>query len=85
MSRTNIELDDRLVRGAQRLTGLKTKKEVVNAALQMLIRLEERKGILRNFESGIWKGDLKEMRRNRTFGDFKGPGKPRAGGGRNAR
>jgi Arc/MetJ family transcription regulator len=66
MSRTNIELDDRLIRRARRLTGLKSKKAVVHRALENLVRTEARKGILRFYASGIWQGDLKAMRRSRT-------------------
>lgn len=66
MSRTNIDLDDRLVRRARRLTGLKSKKALVHRALENLVRAEARKGILRFYASGIWQGDLKAMRRSRT-------------------
>jgi len=66
MSRTNIDIEDRLIRQARRLTGLKTKKAVVGRALEELVRIETRKGILRYYGSGIWKGDLKALRRNRV-------------------
>ncbi len=66
MSRTNIDLDDRLVRRARRLTGLRTKKAIVRRALETLVRTEARKGILKFYGSGIWHGDLKAMRRNRV-------------------
>ncbi len=66
MSRTNIEIDDRLVRKARKLTRLKTKRQIVATALELLVRSEARKGILRYYKSGIWKGDLKAMRRNRV-------------------
>ncbi len=66
MSRTNIDLNDKLIRKARKLTGIKTKKEIVERALELLVRTEGRKGILRYFGSGIWKGDLKAMRRNRV-------------------
>jgi Arc/MetJ family transcription regulator len=62
MGRTNIEIDESLVR---KLTRLKTKREIVDAALELLVRSESRKGILRHYGTGIWKGDLKAMRRNR--------------------
>jgi len=65
MSRTNIELDDDLVQKARKLTRLKTKREIVRRALELLVRSENRKSILRYYGSGIWKGDLKKMRRNR--------------------
>jgi Arc/MetJ family transcription regulator len=66
MSRTNIELDDELVRKARKLTRLKTKRAIVDKALELLVRSESRKGILRYFGTGIWKGDLKRIRRNRA-------------------
>ena len=59
-------LDDDLVRKARKLTKLKTKREIVRKALQLLVRSESRKGILRYYRSGIWKGDIKRMRRNRS-------------------
>ncbi len=57
MGRTNIEIDESLVRQARKLTRLKTKREIVDKALELLVRSESRKGILR---------DLKAMRRNRA-------------------
>lgn len=65
MGRTNIEIDDRLIRKARKLTRLKTKREIVDRALELLVRSESRKGILGHYGTGIWKGDLKSMRRNR--------------------
>ena len=65
MGRTNIEIDETLVRKARKLTRLKTKREIVDAALELLVRSESRKGILRHYGTGIWKGELKAMRRNR--------------------
>ena len=65
MNRTTIELNERLIRQARKLTTLKTKREIVERTLQLLVRLETRKGILRFYGSGIWKGDLKASRRKR--------------------
>ncbi len=66
MGRTNIEIDDRLIRKARRLTRLKTKKQIVHRALESLVRMEGRKAILCYYGTGIWKGDLKALRRNRV-------------------
>jgi Arc/MetJ family transcription regulator len=66
MGRTNIEIDEKLVSKARKLTRLKTKREIVDKALELLVRSESRKGILRYYGSGIWKGDLKSRRRNRA-------------------
>ena len=44
--RTNIVLDDRLVADAMRLSGVKTKREVVELALRRLVNSVRRKDIL---------------------------------------
>ena len=64
--RTNIDINESLVRKARKLTRLKTKRQIVDKALELLVRSESRKGILRYYGSGIWKGDAKSMRRNRV-------------------
>jgi Arc/MetJ family transcription regulator len=66
MSRTNIDLNERLVREAQNLTRLKTKRAIVDRALELLVRTEKRKGLLRYYGRGIWKGDLPALRRSRV-------------------
>ncbi len=65
MSRTNIDIDDGLLRKARKLTRLKTKRQIVDKALELLVRSESRKAILEYYGSGIWEGDLKRSRRNR--------------------
>jgi Arc/MetJ family transcription regulator len=65
MSRTNVDIDDKLIGKARKLTGLKTKREIVNRALELLVDTETRKGLLQYYRSGIWKGDLKRWRKNR--------------------
>lgn len=66
MARTNIDINETLVRKARKLTGLKTKREIVERALEVLVRTEEGKGILKFYGSGIWAGDLNQSRRNRV-------------------
>jgi Arc/MetJ family transcription regulator len=66
MSRTNIEIDESLIRKARKLTRLKTKRQIVDRALELLVRTENRKGLLRYYGTGVWKGDLRASRRNRT-------------------
>ncbi|MFO7665517.1 MAG: type II toxin-antitoxin system VapB family antitoxin [Desulfobacterales bacterium] len=63
--RTNIVIEEELIKKGLEYTRLKTKKEVVNFALRELIRREERKEILRYKGKLRWEGDLEEMRRNR--------------------
>jgi Arc/MetJ family transcription regulator len=66
MARTNIEINEYWMRKARKLTRLKTKRQIVDKALELLVRSESRKGILRYYGSGVWKGDLKASRRNRV-------------------
>ncbi|MDH3975694.1 MAG: type II toxin-antitoxin system VapB family antitoxin [Deltaproteobacteria bacterium] len=66
MSRTNIDLADDLVAEGLSLTKLKTKKELVNYALEELIKRERRKGILEIEGKIEWEGNLDEMRKSRV-------------------
>ncbi len=66
MSRTNIDIDDRLVKEGLRLTKLTTKRELVNYALEDLIKKLKRKGILKCEGKIKWEGDLNEMRGSRV-------------------
>jgi Arc/MetJ family transcription regulator len=66
MGRTNIVIDESLIRKARKLTRLRTKRQIVDRALDLLVRSESRKGILKNYGSGIWQGDRKTTRRNRV-------------------
>lgn len=63
--RTNIVLDDELVREGLKLTKLKTKKELVNTALKELVERRKRKKLLKLEGKVAWEGDLDEMRRGR--------------------
>lgn len=60
--RTNIELDDRLVKEAIKLSKLKTKKEVVQEALKNYVAWMKRKELLSLRGHIAWEGNLKEMR-----------------------
>ncbi len=64
MTRTNIDLDERLVMAGMKLTGCKTKKEVVNLALRELVARKKRKKILELEGKIAWAGDLHEMRKS---------------------
>ena len=60
--RTNVDLDDVLIKKAMELTKISTKKAVINKALEELIKSKTRKGMLKYINSGVWEGNLKEMR-----------------------
>ncbi len=62
--RTNIVIDDKLMRDALRATGLKTKREAVELGLRTLLRLS-RQAQIRRFRGKLyWHGDLEAMRRD---------------------
>jgi len=63
--RTNIEIEDELIQKALFLTGLKTKRAAVEAALRMLIRVKEQEEILNLAGKVHWQGDLDESRQGR--------------------
>ena len=62
--RTNIDINDELLRRAMSATGLKTKKAVVEEALEQLVREQEGRAALQRLWGIGWDGDLDEMRRN---------------------
>jgi Arc/MetJ family transcription regulator len=63
--RTNIVIDDELMRDTLRATGLKTKREAVEAGLRTLLRLSKQAHIRRLRGKMNWRGDLDAMRVDR--------------------
>ena len=60
--RTNIEIDDKLMRDALKTTRAKTKREAVELGLRTLLRLGKQQEI-RNLRGKLaWQGDLDAMR-----------------------
>ena len=60
--RTNILIDDRLMEEAKSASGLRTKKEIVEKGLELLIRRYKQRKI-RNWRGKLkWDGDLDQMR-----------------------
>jgi Arc/MetJ family transcription regulator len=60
--RTNIVIDDRLMKDALKVTGLKTKKEAVELGLQTLVRLSRQADIKKLRGKLNWEGNLRESR-----------------------
>ena len=60
--RTNVELDDKLVRKAMDITNSATTKALFTTTLEELIKANTRKGMLHYMDSGVWEGDLNAMR-----------------------
>jgi Arc/MetJ family transcription regulator len=60
--RTNIEINDKLMAQALQLTGLRTKRAVVDAALRELVEYRSRQKLREAFGKYPWEGDLDQMR-----------------------
>ena len=62
MMRTNVVLDDDLIKSALRLSGLKTKKKAIEEGLKLLIQVNRQKKI-KDFRGKLkWTGNLNKMR-----------------------
>ncbi len=60
--RTNIVIDDKLMKDTLKSTGLKTKREAVELGLRTLLRLRQQEEIRRFRGKLAWQGDLDGMR-----------------------
>lgn len=60
--RTNIDIDDDVMKEVQRLTGIRTKREAVDLALRELVARHRRLGLLKLKGKVRWEGDLEESR-----------------------
>ncbi len=61
--RTNIEIDDKLIKDTLKVTGLKTKREVVELGLETLLRLKRQEQLAKALRGKVrWEGDLDDMR-----------------------
>ena len=63
--RTNIEIDDELMAQALKLTGLPTKRAVVEEGLRLMVRLRKQARALKSLKGLGWEGDLDEIRQDR--------------------
>jgi len=63
--RTNIIIDDKLMRDTLRATGLKTKREAVELGLSTLVRLGKQQEIRQLRGKLNWEGDLNALRGSR--------------------
>jgi uncharacterized protein YunC (DUF1805 family) len=66
MKRTNLVLDEELLKTAVRLLGAKTYSAAVNQALEEVIRVVKARGITQFIGSGIWEGNLSKMREDKS-------------------
>lgn len=64
MKRTNLVLDEALLQEARRLSGERTYSAAVARALEAFVRRARASRIFELGGSGLWEGDLSEMRRD---------------------
>ena len=65
MKRTNIVMDEKLIKEGMKTTGIKTRRALVDYALRDLLRRESQKRILELKGKVHWQGDLSSMRKGR--------------------
>jgi len=65
MKRTNLVLDEDLLEEAVRMAGAKTYSRTVNLALRDFIQRAKARRIFELAGSGLWEGNLADMRRDR--------------------
>jgi Arc/MetJ family transcription regulator len=64
--RTNIDIDERLMRQAMRSSGARTKRAAVEQGLRLLVRTRVQRSIRRLRGKVAWDGKLEESRRGRV-------------------
>jgi Arc/MetJ family transcription regulator len=64
--RTNIDIDDALMAEAQKASGQNTKKQTVEEALRLLVRLRRQREAGAAFGKFRWRGNIARSRRGRT-------------------
>lgn len=62
--RTNIVIDDALMREAMRRSGCKSKRDAVEEALRLMVRLSKQADIRKLRGKLRWRGSLDAMRRD---------------------
>ncbi len=67
MKRTNVELDENLVNDCVKLTGIKTRKALIDHALRELLRHERQLELLKLKGNISWEGNLDEWRQDRSL------------------
>jgi Arc/MetJ family transcription regulator len=66
--RTNIDIDDTLMAEAQKVSGHATKKQTVEEALRLMVRLRRQKEVDSAFGKYDWRGNLARSRKGRGSG-----------------
>ena len=73
--RTNIDIDDKLMKQTMKATGATTKKGAVEASMRLAVQMHKQQKALKGLWVMGWEGDLDEMRETR-FPDWDGVREP---------
>ncbi|MDR3049519.1 MAG: type II toxin-antitoxin system VapB family antitoxin [Elusimicrobiota bacterium] len=63
--KTNIDLDEQLMNEAMAISGISTKKSVIDMLLAEYVKKNNQKQILKYQGANIWDGNLDDMRAER--------------------
>lgn len=66
MGRTNVVLDDQLIEECQKVTGIKTRRALIDHALHEVLRHGRQRRLLELRGSVKWEGDLDAWRESRA-------------------
>jgi Arc/MetJ family transcription regulator len=66
--RTTIEIDDALMAEARKAPGQATKKQTVDQALRLMVRLRRQQQVGEAFGKYRWRGNLARSRKGRAAG-----------------
>ena len=61
--RTTLNIDDQALQAAMKLSGGRTKTEVINEALRRFVRAKKRRRLLELRGEVEWEGDLDDLRK----------------------
>jgi len=67
MKRTNLVLNEEVLREATRVLGAKTYSAAVNQAMEEVIRIRKIQSLAEFFGQGLWEGDLAQMRQDKPL------------------
>ncbi len=65
--RTNIEIDDVLMKQVMKGSGARTKREAVDTSLRIALRLQKQGDAIRSLRGIGWDGDLEASRLGRVL------------------
>ena len=60
--RTNVDIDDRLLAEGLKLSGIRTKKELIHQALSDWVRRKRQRRLLKLEGKVLWEGKLSRLR-----------------------